>query len=89
MDYKTDSTKYQLASPITYTKTGLRFSINVQEIVLNDFAYIQARIYDDNDDAVDAKLFVLDGQAYQDWINDDYLIQWTRQKLAEPTNDTE
>ena len=78
-----DSTKYQLTSPINYIKTGVRFSINVQQIVLNEFAYIQARIYDDNDDAIDSKLFVLDGQAYQDWTNDNYLIEWTRQKLAE------
>ena len=78
-----DSTKYLLASPITYIKTGVRFSINISSVVLNEFAYIHARVLDDNDVVVDAKFFVLDGQDYQDWTTDEYLIEWTRRKLAE------
>jgi len=78
-----DSSKYLLSSPIPFNRIAVRFTINIGTIVLNDFAYIQARMFDENDNYVDAKTFVLDGQDYQDWTNDEYLIEWTRQKLAQ------
>jgi hypothetical protein len=78
-----DDTKYLLSSPITFNRTSIRFSISVASIVLNEFAYIQVKLFDNEDDIVDTRILVIDGEDYQLWTNDQYLIDWTRKKLTQ------
>lgn len=77
-----NTNKYELASPLIYQKTGVRFSLTVTEITLNEFAYISVLIYDEEGSAIDSKTLVIEGTEYLGWTDDNQLIDWVRKQLA-------
>jgi hypothetical protein len=75
-------TTYTLEHPIVYTKTALRFSINVTNIELNKMAYIQVCLHDERDGVVNTVFYTLENEEYELWLDDQYLIEWVRAKLG-------
>jgi hypothetical protein len=74
-------TKYTLNNPIIYTQTAVEFSINVTNIQLNKMAYIHVCLHDERGGVIDNRFFNLEGEDYDLWQSDEYLIQWIRSKL--------
>lgn len=77
-----NTTTYTLEHPIVYTQTAVQFSINVTNIQLNSMANIHVCLYDERGGVIDTKSFILEGQEYDLWQSDQYLIEWIRAKLA-------
>ncbi len=53
-----------------------KISINVLHIQLNTLAIIKVQLYSQEGKLIDVNEFVLEGEDYQNWHNDDYLIQY-------------
>ena len=77
-----DKTKYTLDVPIIYTQTAVEFSINVTNIQLNKMAYIHVCLHDERGVVINNRFFNLEGEDYDLWQSDDYLIEWVRNKLG-------
>lgn len=77
-----NQTTYTLDVPIIYTQTAIEFSINVTNLQLNTMAYINVSLHDDRGSVIDTRFFILEGEEYALWQNDEYLIEWVRSKLA-------
>lgn len=82
VEYIMNTTTYTLEHPIVYTQTAVSFSINVTNIELNKMAYIHVCLHDERNGVVNNTFYTLEGQEYELWLDDQYLIDWVRAKLG-------
>ena len=67
--------------PKIVTRVWAYFEVEVISIVLNTSATIAAKIFDEHMSFVESIIMVMQGQDYQNWTEDSYLISWTNQQL--------
>ena len=59
-----------------------KISIKVLYLELNNNAIIKVESFSQNDELIDTKQFDLNGSDYQNWNNDDFLIQYVCDKYG-------
>ena len=55
---------------------GNKIKINVTNIELNMSAIVRVELYSDDYKILDTNVFTLNGDEYNNWSNDDYLINY-------------
>ena len=74
--------KLILYPPIKHEQTINKFTVELERVVLFQFASILVILYDDDEKQVDFKRFLLEGDDYAAWSNDDkYIINYVKAKL--------
>jgi hypothetical protein len=73
--------KYPLTPPIDYNYSAVSYTVQVIYIELNSYATIGASLFTADNRLVENKSYLLQGEEYQLWLSDDYLIQWVRIQL--------
>lgn len=68
--------------PKNIIMTSNKISINVLSIELNIRAIIRVRFYSSDTKLLNSEEFVLDGEDYTNWHNDDYLIDYISYKYG-------
>ena len=75
---------------IPYKKllTASKFAISVVEYILFDSIRISVKLWDDNNNIVDTKIYLLDGENYTKWEtqyngSDTYIINYIKECLYE------
>ena len=53
----------------------------VSQIKLFENAFIDVRLLDDNGSVQECHLFILEHDEYKEWKEDQYLIDWVKEKL--------
>jgi hypothetical protein len=53
----------------------------VLSIVLNTSARVGVRLYDENSNFIESVVMIMEGQDYQNWTEDSYLVAWVNQEL--------
>ena len=67
---------------ITITKKIVRGVLRVSEYIPFIKANIMVVLFDENDKVIDNRCYVLDGEDFLNWGNDDkYLVNWVKTKL--------
>jgi hypothetical protein len=67
----------------TTTKTVVRFTMFISQLVLNTSASFRVFTYDIKDEIVDNVIVSLEGEAYTAWgNNDDYVIKYIASQLG-------
>lgn len=59
-----------------------KISIDVLYIDLNQSALIRVQTFSNDNNFINSNHFLLDGEDYQNWLNDDYLIQFVCNKYG-------
>jgi hypothetical protein len=78
--------KLILYPPIKHEKTINKFTVELERVQLFKFASILVILYDDDENQVDFKRFLLEGDDYAAWENDDkYIINYVKAKLQGKT----
>ena len=68
--------------PKVIAKIAYKISIRVLYLELNNNAIIKVESFSQNNEILDTNQFILDGEDYQNWNNDDYLIQYVCNKYG-------
>ena len=67
---------------ITITKKVVRAVLRVSEYIPFIKATIMVVLFEENDKVIDNRCYVLDGEDFLNWGNDDkYLVNWIKNKL--------
>ena len=79
-----------LEPPYKMLRTASKFSISVIEYILFESIRISVKLCDDNDNIVDTKIYLLDGENYTKWEtqyngSDTYIINYIKEYLYEST----
>ena len=81
-----------LESPYRKELISTKFYVSVYEFILFDHIRISVRLCNDNEQVIDTRLFILNGDDYSNWSNppysgsDDYIINWVKQRLKDESN---
>jgi hypothetical protein len=67
---------YLQIQPKNIIEIADKISIRVSDIQINKYAIISVEIFNVDSKLINRKEFILDGINYQNWTNDDYLIQY-------------
>lgn len=59
-----------------------KISIDVLHIDLNHSALIKVQTFSNENNFIDSNQFILDGEDYKNWFNDDFLIQYVCNKYG-------
>ncbi len=59
-----------------------KISVKVLHLELNSNAIIKVESFSENNELLESKQFILDGYDYQNWNNDDFLIQYVCDKYG-------
>ena len=57
-----------------------KISVKVLHLELNSNAIIKVDSFSESNELLDTKQFIFDGPDYQNWYNDDFLIQYVCNK---------
>ena len=68
--------------PKQITLEAYKISIKVLYLELNNNAIIKVESFSQNNELIDTKQFDLNGSDYQNWNNDDFLIQYVCDKYG-------
>jgi len=60
------------------TLTATSFSVYVNNLVLNTSCTLMTILYDEHNNIIKNESYLLQGQEYQDWTTDDYIITFVR-----------
>ena len=74
--------QYINIQPKSFCLEGSKISIQVLSLQLNLNAIIKVELYDDTNKILDTVQFVLSGDEYQQWQNDNYLINYVCNKYG-------
>jgi len=69
---------------ITYTKTTTINKLKIEpfNLCLFESCSFNVFLFDENDNLIDLKTVILNGDEYELWNNDDsYIIEWVKSKL--------
>jgi hypothetical protein len=76
--------EYPVYPPIKKTLTICKFTYNILEIKLFESVRIAVYLYNENNMLIDAKQYIIEGQEYNTWSNDDkYILNLIKQKIQE------
>ena len=67
---------------VVTSQTIVSFKISVLSLVLDSYVQVNAMCYDSNNNLIKAQLFLIEGQEYQNWQNDDYLVDLVAKKIG-------
>ena len=67
---------YLQIQPKNIIEIADKISIRVSDIQINKYAIISVETFNVDSKLINRKEFILDGINYQNWTNDDYLIQY-------------
>jgi hypothetical protein len=70
--------QYPLNSPVDYNYRVVSYTVQVVYIELNSYATIAASLFTADNHLVENKNYLLQGEEYQLWLSDSYLIEWVR-----------
>jgi hypothetical protein len=70
-------------APITRSVLLGQALIWVRQVKLFEYAVIEVRLMDDFDKTYDVLTYRIEGQEYFNWKDDNYLIDWVRNKLKD------
>ena len=73
--------KYINIQPNEFIQTATKIDINVIYIELNNYAVIGVKLFDCNSKLLDSHEIYLEGTDYNNWNNDDYLINYVCEKF--------
>jgi len=59
-----------------------KISVKVLHLELNNNAIIKVESFSESNELLQTKQFILDGPDYQNWYNDDFLIQYVCNKYG-------
>ena len=59
-----------------------KISVKVLYLELNSNAIIKVDLFSESNDLLQTNQFILDGEDYQNWYNDDFLIQYVCNKYG-------
>ena len=74
--------QYINIQPKSICLEGTKITIDVLALELNSYAVIRVKLYDDTDKILDTGQFVLSDNEYQQWENDNYLINYVCNKYG-------
>jgi len=67
----------------TTTRVGVRFALDIIELVLNTSATFRVILYDIEGASINTQFVVLEGTAYSNWgNNDEYVVQYVANQLG-------
>ena len=69
-------------APITRTVLLSQALIWVKQVKLFEYAMIEVRLLDDFDKTWDIFTYKIEGDEYKNWRDDQFLIDWVRNKLS-------
>lgn len=69
-------------APKTFTYTMTRISIATQTIVFDQSAVFAVMVYDNEGVCRDFQNLTMEGDDYQKWTTDDYVVSWVCKKLG-------
>jgi len=67
--------------PISLVVNYNRMIIKCTDVKLNESAVFMVTIYDELEKFIVVKRFVMSGEDYNNWINDEYAVNWVTQQL--------
>lgn len=74
---------FPLLVPVEIKHTGIKARATIQSLTLGISATISVVIMTQDDSVIDTRVYILEGQDYTNWGNDDLYIQhWVQEKLA-------
>jgi len=74
--------QYINIQPKSICLEGSKITIDVLALELNSYAVIRVNLYDDTDKILDTVQFVLSGDEYKQWQDDNYLINYVCNKYG-------
>lgn len=82
-----EQTKHSFYPPIKTSNTLNSFVITVIELILNKSVSLNVMLYDLDDRIHSARNYLIEGEDYQAWGNDDsYITNWVKAKLQSETS---
>jgi hypothetical protein len=76
--------EYPVYPPIKKTLTICKFTYNILEIKLFESVRIAVYLYNENGLMIEARQYLIEGQEYNTWSNDDkYILNLIKQKIQE------
>lgn len=75
---------YNLDKPVEQVIRHIIVKFSINDITITPFqsANVYVNLFNVRDEGVASQLFVMEGEAYNQWgDSDEYLIQWTRQQI--------
>ena len=69
-------------APITRSVLLNQALIWIRQVKLFEYAMIEVRLMDDFDKTWDVLTYKIEGTEYLNWQNDQYIIDWVRNKLS-------
>jgi hypothetical protein len=85
MIYNMNNDEYHNIYPnIKKTFNIVKFKYHIIEIKLFEFVRIAVYLYNENDMLIDAKGYIIEGEEYNAWSNDDkYILNLIKQKIQD------
>ena len=78
---------FPLLAPIEIKHVCVKAIATIQSLTLGQNAIIRVKLLTEDDTAISVKMFILEGQDYDNWGSDDLYIQtYVQNKLAEEAN---
>jgi hypothetical protein len=73
---------------ITKTKTVniAKLRILIMEVQLFQYAHINVILLDEQGTTIESTTLTIDGVDYKCWVDDNYLMEWIKNKIAEKYN---
>lgn len=78
------NTEYNLDNPVEQVICHIIVKFSINDITITPFqsANIYVNLINAKDECVSKQLFLMEGDAYNQWgDSDEYLIQWTKQQI--------
>jgi len=68
---------------LTITKTSIiaNIKIEVSNLILFESCTFRTLLFDIDNNIIDIKFYTIDGSDYQNWNNDDYIVEWIKKQL--------
>jgi len=67
--------------PKIISRVWAYYDVEVITIVLNTSAQIAVKLYDEQMIFIECVLLIMEGQDYQNWTEDSFLIEWCNSQL--------
>lgn len=76
--------QFDLLKPIYFQRKMLKASAEIIKLELGKSATISVILYTEDGSAFDTRIYILEGQSYDDWgTSDNYIIEYVKQQLAQ------